>query len=313
MLSGFAAYAKVNAFAAAAAMGPPSAMRASPKSPKPNPFSSPSPTPNPFMSYVSKGNNYWSKMATSASGTTKSESGSNPENGFAALAATSTAFNSSAKPSFTGAFNSSSKTDNGCLSDNGVACNKPLFASSSNSASSPTKSSLHQKLQSSDSINDKKPQEEIDKKLATQSDSEDNEEELDGDEEDHFLPPSAPASPSSSPTTMGSGFSSSSNSTDNGEKGEKCLLQCRAKLFRLSRRCVEEGSNAGSFAVSSRENSEDKPAVLEWVEIGTGPVRVLAPTAEPDEKDSSSQRSRVVMRRESQAGGVGEWAVCRNW
>jgi hypothetical protein len=309
---GFAAYAKVNAFAAAAAMGPPAIFRASPKSPKPNPFSSPSPTPNPFMSYASKANNYWNKMATNTGGASKSESG------FAALAASSATFTTTPKPSFAGAFGSTGSKGDGPSSESGGADNRQLFVSSSVSSSG---SSSFSSSPSKATQQEKGQKEGKSRGSGNNSDSEDNEEEVDGDEDDQSPPVSAPNSPSSSPTGgPGAGGFSAGGNTDNGEQGEQCLLQCRAKLFRLARRSVEDGTTCSSFSVAAREGDSEKRAVLEWIEIGTGPVRVLSPAASAgglggegtvdvegeEDVEGAARPCRVVMRRESQAGGVGE-------
>lgn len=63
-----------------------------------------------------------------------------------------------------------------------------------------------------------------------------------------------------------------------GEEGEECVTEMRVKLFRL-------------------EDKERKG----WVDIGTGPVRVLR----PKEVVEGASCGRVVMRRESQPGGHG--------
>lgn len=90
-----------------------------------------------------------------------------------------------------------------------------------------------------------------------------------------------------------------------GEEEEDCIFQTRSKLFRLQ-------PNAEAGGASS------------WVEVGTGPLRILQkmqtlPQRSVDEKteDSSTSASessnnndndvysRLVMRREGQAGGTG--------
>ena len=145
----------------------------------------------------------------------------------------------------------------------------------------------------------------------------------------------------------------------NGEEGEECVYQIRAKLYRLDHPdSVDKakpsesapGFSSHTFAWSTSSNpdaAEDaRPAVTarvpEWVEVGTGPVRVLRPCsrasapasvteeqtmASNSELEGSLDRdeqllqtetglsnivpvsgARVVMRRENQPGGQGEFA-----
>lgn len=79
---------------------------------------------------------------------------------------------------------------------------------------------------------------------------------------------------------------------DNGEAGEECIFQLRAKLFRLS--TPQQPSD------DDKDASKETDAKAEWVEVGIGPLRVLEST----EEDVSS-KYRLVMRRENQPGGQG--------
>lgn len=74
---------------------------------------------------------------------------------------------------------------------------------------------------------------------------------------------------------------------DNGEAGEECVLRLRAKLYRL----CEVGETAAK----------------EWMEVGTGPVRLLTPSSSsaPGAPSETPLFPRIVMRREHQAGGPG--------
>lgn len=80
-----------------------------------------------------------------------------------------------------------------------------------------------------------------------------------------------------------------------GEENENCLLQLRVKLFRLQ-------STEPARSVASAEASTKKPS-LEWVEVGTGPLRILS--QECADSHDESTKHRIVMRRECQAGGAG--------
>lgn len=63
-----------------------------------------------------------------------------------------------------------------------------------------------------------------------------------------------------------------------GEEDEEPVFETRAKLFRMD----DKGKSG-------------------WVDIGTGPIRVLKPRGE----GGAADKGRVVMRRESQPGGAG--------
>ena len=128
----------------------------------------------------------------------------------------------------------------------------------------------------------------------------------------------------------------------NGEEGEECLLQVRAKLFRLSVPGPKHGSapehslgappaftipsanasspsddkkNKNAEETKEKRKEESAPSALltgtkmsqEWIEVGTGPVRILKP------RTSASGDARLVMRRENQPGGIGSYffLTCR--
>jgi hypothetical protein len=79
----------------------------------------------------------------------------------------------------------------------------------------------------------------------------------------------------------------------NGEEGEDCVLQLRAKLYRLdSEKATGDGDDGATAAVTS-----EVPPKQEWKEVGTGPVRVL--------RQKGGAAERLVMRRENHPGGVG--------
>ncbi|CAE7496411.1 unnamed protein product, partial [Symbiodinium microadriaticum] len=271
----FSAYANVNPFAAATAMGPPIFSRNSPRSPKGNPFSSPSPTPNPFMSFVSKGNNYWSKMATSPAIAKDQKQES------ATVLSSSTPPVSSALtedlPAVTPERGSAPSTASASATDTlGPSSNSSVGAEGPPVPNETTESHVSDANRDSDA--------------------------------------SSPQSPASSVVAAdcSSSVCAADGGVGNGEQEEQCLLQLRAKLYRLSKRRVQSsnrsfsplgGSSGSGDSVDAAEpngESADK-LVAEWVEIGTGPVRVLRPKGD----SAAGQPSRLVMRREGQAGGVG--------
>jgi len=79
----------------------------------------------------------------------------------------------------------------------------------------------------------------------------------------------------------------------NGEEDERCILQIRAKLFKLSHVPEREGGESDA-------NVENRPPEHEWKEVGIGPARVLVPF-----NSSSPIPGRLVMRRETKPGGQG--------
>lgn len=100
-----------------------------------------------------------------------------------------------------------------------------------------------------------------------------------------------------------------------GEEQELCLLQTRAKLYRL----VVNSHHATSSSSSSKGNKAEN---MEWIEVGVGPLKVLEhqetvnSTAADYDKNGNDQEGvnsvekkllrRLVMRREDKKGGLGE-------
>jgi len=104
------------------------------------------------------------------------------------------------------------------------------------------------------------------------------------------------------PTTESVFLSTEAGDPANGEENEKCILQHRAKLYRL----VEKKENPSQTEGEESEKKEDekdsqkKEATVEkeWKEVGTGPVRVLQHLSEKGQY-------RIVQRRETSPGGAG--------
>ena len=115
---------------------------------------------------------------------------------------------------------------------------------------------------------------------------------------------------------------------ETGEEGEVMVMQVRSKVFRMGVKCVPaSGSASGSGCGNSLPslgsnhkpetkmdaNSESSPSTtttttttantkaMEWIEVGTGPLRLLS----TDSNDSNEKSYRIVMRREISAGGNG--------
>ena len=104
------------------------------------------------------------------------------------------------------------------------------------------------------------------------------------------------------PTTESVFLSTEAGDPANGEENEKCILQHRAKLYRL----VEKKENPSQTEGEESEKKEDEKdsqkkeatAEKEWKEVGTGPVRVLQHLSEKGQY-------RIVQRRETSPGGAG--------
>jgi len=100
-----------------------------------------------------------------------------------------------------------------------------------------------------------------------------------------------------------------------GEEGETCLLQVRAKLFKLVTKVPEkpdsdEEDNSNDADAGKKKTTAaaavaaaSGPAttqVKEWSEVGVGPLRIL------QAKDGGATgAARIVMRREERKGGAG--------
>ncbi len=82
-----------------------------------------------------------------------------------------------------------------------------------------------------------------------------------------------------------------------GEEDEDCLVQVRAKLYRLTKR---EDDSSDNQASAKDQQSE------EWKEVGVGPVRILRKHGTSGSSESVDERpTRIVMRREDKKGGQG--------
>ncbi len=95
-----------------------------------------------------------------------------------------------------------------------------------------------------------------------------------------------------------------------GEENDECLLQTRAKLYRLSVRNSHSNDNSNSKAVDAND--------MEWIEVGVGPLKILQRAKEGDaqsqeveqkqgEAGQQKYQGRLVMRREDKKGGIGTW------
>jgi hypothetical protein len=86
---------------------------------------------------------------------------------------------------------------------------------------------------------------------------------------------------------------------ETGEEDEEILLQMRAKLFRLGVKPTSEKDPSAPSLSTDRESSGTTDKVLEWTEVGIGPLKILC------RNERGSSLHRLVMRRECQAGGSG--------
>lgn len=105
-----------------------------------------------------------------------------------------------------------------------------------------------------------------------------------------------------------------------GEEDECCMLKGRAKLYKLRAKLRECDEHA--LQQSSSDNKNDKPIkeVMEWTEMGVGPLKILRQktSAEKSQLASSPNLSpielrdvgvRLVMRREAKKGGPGTTVI----
>jgi len=133
------------------------------------------------------------------------------------------------------------------------------------------------------------------------------------------------------PAVFGKTYSLLGGEIVTGEEAEECVLQVRAKLFRLvttrKKNRLSDDEDADTSAGDADEEVRDQSVpvassvtaattpnknILEWVEVGVGPLKILrrkdslttssgsAATCPPEELDT-----RIVMRREEKKGGAG--------
>lgn len=100
---------------------------------------------------------------------------------------------------------------------------------------------------------------------------------------------------------------------ETGEEGELVVMQVRSKVFRMGSKGgsepVQKADSCGSpsspaTAVDAKRdeiNTKSSKGPMEWIEVGTGPLRLLS----TDSDDSNEKSFRLVMRREVCAGGSG--------
>lgn len=65
-----------------------------------------------------------------------------------------------------------------------------------------------------------------------------------------------------------------------GEEDEQCLYITRGKLYRLGINPATAGSTSASSSSSSNLDQVDKN-LLEWVEVGVGPLKILQSQKQP--------------------------------
>ena len=133
------------------------------------------------------------------------------------------------------------------------------------------------------------------------------------------------------PAVFGKTYSLLGGEIVTGEEAEECVLQVRAKLYRLvtthKKNRLSDDEDADTSAGGADEEVRDQGVpvassptaaitpnknILEWVEVGVGPLKILrrkdtsatnsgsAATCLPEELDT-----RIVMRREEKKGGAG--------
>lgn len=304
---GFAAYAKINPFAA---MGPPmgfntsaSKTSATPNSalpnintknapqlapvvsnsPKTNPFGASNPAHNPFMNFVgdNKPNvDYWQKFKEPVK-----------------VPASEPVSSSDVKVTFVNPSSNKQQESNASAFTTTTSVQKSKIISSASTIGSISSSNSSASSDTGDISSASTSQDSSIPDTSTQS-TEDNDDDEGSDEADDTASTSLLGE--KKPSIDTAAMFHKPTELDNGEAGEECVLKLRAKLYRLSEVCGEGGSSSTAAA-----------AAKEWVEVGTGPVRLLTPSACSTSADvavSEVQAAlfpRIVMRREHQAGGPG--------
>jgi hypothetical protein len=123
------------------------------------------------------------------------------------------------------------------------------------------------------------------------------------------------------PSVFGKTYQLLGRPSGTGEEGEECLVQVRAKLYRLTQaqaKAPASGAAASSPDGGAGSTAAEAPAPVpaapapaatagmgEWLEVGVGPVRILRAAKSPGEAAESLSKARVVMRREEKKGGAG--------
>lgn len=294
--SGFLAYTKVNAFASATGVPIPS-----PNSQKINPFSSPSPIHNPFMSFVDKKEEFWKTVSnppnddtlpvTTVNATPCASNHNSNSNIDIILSSQSTITNGSSKV-----------VESDTASSTVGACDLPPSTSSAvpftiATSSNPAPPAL---VPSLTPVSNGEEQElcvyQVRAKLYRL---------------EHQEPSCAPVVTVAQSGVQTDSATNPSEYTNNSDHSE-------GKLEETVKEIKEENSSSSDKKIlSSFDGSEKDTATkvaltnkrLEWIEVGTGPVRFLQTSIRSlesnDEAGVMVYESRVVMRRESQPGGAG--------
>lgn len=340
VLGGFSSYAKTNPFAQAMANSgknsfastpvssfgaisasksnfnmPPPLVLPSPKSPKANPFSSPSPANTQFVTIVENNDLLWKTMANdklSADETAKSNTFvDNKTTSFrSAFFGGSNSHPSSAPSSFASV---SAKASSAPTSIFGSTSSSSFATPAVTSSSAPAVQVFGASGQDEDGGDD------------------DNDEQDEGEDGE-------PSSPSAGAGQASMKIISLPENVKlvTGEEEDECLLQIRAKLYRLNTGAelarpaaptttavVVSASDSSDTAAAvtatswldgvlqeKKAKSGDKTKAAEWAEVGIGPLKILSSKAGSSSDNgtgtSGAISGRLVMRREDKQHGLGE-------
>jgi hypothetical protein len=320
---GFAAYANTNPFLTAAStnskmggfgfgFGSPPAMLtvsvsatksislpelnvSSPKSPKPNPFSSPSPAHNPFMTIVESKDELWQTMAqdklTHAEAEKMAKKPKLSHSNAPGIHYSSSYFGE-AFVEREQEIEQETEENKKNLVVEGVST-----GAADDSLTTPAKDSISIAVGDDNGATADNGDEEGE-------DAQDEEQKLEGEV---------------SPGRLYATYSLPENVVVvTGEEDDECTYHTRAKLYRLgikSSTGVSESDH--SLADDKQQSSEttadgkvvtkSDAAVSEWIEVGVGPVKVLR---QNNIDEVTGRRStRLVIRREDKKGGIGELVV----
>jgi hypothetical protein len=271
-------------------------------SPRMNPFSSTSPAHNPFMSFVEKQDDLWKSFSNqenkegAGSGSDKTAKEEVPEE-----------VKPAPKPAVVSSFGAWGTGTIGAGFGVGAQAAlplpvaKPLFGAS---ATADMSCSLHSNIP-------------LSRQLSNNSNRSGNNSEEEGGDGDGDAGDADAAGDEEVPVTDDDSTTRynilTQESTANGEEAEDCVMLVRAKMFRMGlpkeavvaeNKFDYQGSSSSSKDDQSPPAKAPPPPTGEWIEVGTGPLKILMYQARGS-SDRSSDWARIVMRREATAGGGG--------
>lgn len=309
--SGFLAYTKVNAFASASGLPVPS-----PNSQKVNPFSSPSPVHNPFMSFVDKKEEFWKTVSNPPNDDTvpnitlkasiiasNNHSIINNKEENVILSSTTTSLGVSDKDDKSSSIviTDTSSTTTGDSSSISTLATPSATTFTIATSSNPTPVSLVPII--SVAVSNGEELERCIYQVRAKLYRLEN-------QDSHSSTTITTTKSSNTSEFMKSTSKESTDQLDGKATETSCeeKTDCNDSVERTGSESTEKTGKAVSISSISATSKR-----LEWIEVGTGPVKFLQTSVQSEEGGNSNSESgatsvyesRVVMRRESQPGGAG--------